>query len=113
MKNFIRTLKKIYLWLFLFSTVVWLVEMVLPPKRFITAFGMVSFALLGIFGKVLSFHLAKRYGIDIQGQHPVFEWIEFKKGNEEWASATTIFGVSCMITAILFGVLYCFVPRIE
>lgn len=117
MKNFIRTLKKIYLYLFLFSTAVWLVEIFLPPKRFITAFGMISFALLGIFSRVLCFNLAKRHGMDIKGHNPSIgawmDWIEFEKGNEEWATATMIFGVSCMITAILFGVLYCFVPRIE
>ena len=112
MNNFIRTLKKIYLYLLLFSIAVWLVEMALPPKRWISAFGMVSFALLSIFGKVLCFHLAKRYGMDIKGHSP-FEWLELKKGNKEWGVATMIFGMSCMITAIFFIVLYWFVPRIE
>ncbi|MBQ9683058.1 MAG: hypothetical protein IJV35_07300 [Neisseriaceae bacterium] len=113
MNNFIRTLKKIYLYLLLFSIAVWLVEMILPPRRFILPVGAISFALLSICSRALCFHLAKRYGINIQGQHPVFEWLELKKGNEEWGVATMIFGMSCMITAIFFIVLYWFVPRIE
>lgn len=112
MNNFIRTLKKIYLYLLLFSIAVWLVEMILPPRRFILPVGAISFALLSICSRALCFHLAKRHGMDIKGHSP-FEWLELKKGNEEWGVATMIFGMSCMITAIFFIVLYWFVPRIE
>ena len=65
MTEFVRTLKKIYWRLFFVSTAVLIVEAILAPARFLTFFGLISFALLGVFGAPLCAHLARRHGVNV------------------------------------------------
>ena len=110
MTELVRTMKTIYRRLFLISTAVLVVEIILSPARFITAFGMMAFALLGIFSRPLCRHLARRHGVPVV-KHDGTGWL----GEDcDLLNVAVTFLLSCMATAFFFGLLYaCFVPRIE
>lgn len=110
MTELVRTLKKIYWRLFLLSSAVLVVEIIFSPARFVTAFGMASFALLGVFSRPLCRHLARRHGVQVVN-HDGTGWL----GEDcDWLNVAVTFMLSCMATAFLFYFLYvCFVPRME
>lgn len=108
MTEFVRTLKKIYWRLFFVSMAVLIVEALLAPARFLTFFGLISFALLGVFSPLLCSYLARRHGVNVIDKEK--GWMGY---HCDWFNVQQTFMLCCMPTAIAFGILYSFVPRME
>ena len=108
MTEFVRALKKIYWRLFFVSTAVLIVEALLAPARFVTFFGLISFVLLTMCSPPLCGYLARRHGVKVTDEEK--DWLG---NNCDYLNAGNTFMLCCMPTAIAFGILYSFVPRME